>query len=39
MADDRAASRPRQALRSLAVVGAMAVIWEAAKILFALPSY
>jgi ABC-type nitrate/sulfonate/bicarbonate transport system permease component len=39
MGDDRAASRPRQALRSLAVIGAMAVIWEAAKILFALPSY
>jgi len=37
--DDRAASRPRQALRSLAEIGAMAVIWEAAKILFALPSY
>jgi NitT/TauT family transport system permease protein len=37
--DDRAASRPRQALRSLAVIGAMAMIWEAAKTLFALPSY
>jgi NitT/TauT family transport system permease protein len=37
--EDRATSRPRQALRSLAVIGAMAVIWEAAKIMFALPSY
>jgi len=37
--DDRAAARPRQALRSLAVVVGMAVIWEAAKMLFALPSY
>ena len=37
--DDRTAARPRQRLRSLATLVAIAVVWEAAKILFALPSY
>jgi len=37
--DDQAAARPRRALHSLAVIVAIAVIWEAVKTLFALPSY
>ena len=37
--DDRAASRPRRALRFLAVIATIAAIWETAKFAFALPSY
>jgi len=37
--DNRAGVHPRHRLRSLAVVVAIAVIWEAAKALFRLPSY
>ena len=37
--NDRIGARPRQGLRSLAVLVAIAVIWETAKILLALPSY
>ena len=37
--NDRIGARPRQGLRSLAVLAAIAVIWETAKILLGLPSY
>jgi NitT/TauT family transport system permease protein len=37
--NDQAGTRPRRALRSLAVLFAIAVLWEAAKTLLSLPSY
>ena len=37
--DDRAGVHPRYRLPSLTVLAAIAVVWEAVKALFALPSY
>src|SRR5262245_66224173 len=35
----RAATRSRQTLRSIAVLAAIALLWEGTKLVFALPSY
>jgi NitT/TauT family transport system permease protein len=37
--DDRAEAVPRRRLRSLAVLAAIAALWEGGKALFAIPSY